>query len=413
MQTFELETRSHILAEEFRAEKLLAFTRLGIMLSVAVAHLLLVAFADVALGALVDAPVILIDAGLIVLSAAFVVDLHLLYHRFRRLYKPWYRYAIATADIALVAGLAFSFVRFQTAVPTAMPLAFLGAFAMVLLFVSTVRFDPFNSLYLGLAYAAVAWVVLDHLEPAFLVAPLVGVFVVSALVAALMAAHTRNTVRKVNQAIFLQRFLPNNFAEQVATDPTIWGIGGQERYVTVLFSDIRGFTQFSEERSPTEVIDYLNHYLDRMIEIVFQHNGTLDKFIGDALMAVFGAPLSSGRDERDAVSAACAMVRAVEEFNDDMRSRGYPPIQIGCGIAAGGVVAGNIGNARRLEYTVLGDTVNVASRLESLNKELGTQILVTERVREAVEGHFRFGRVEQLPVKGRAEPVRVAEVLDG
>jgi adenylate cyclase len=141
--------------------------------------------------------------------------------------------------------------------------------------------------------------------------------------------------------------------------------------------DIRDFTRFSEERRPEEVIDYLNVLYSRFIEIVGRHNGIINKFLGDGFMAVFGAPVSDGRDVSNAVHAALEILDCVEEMN---RKGEIAPTRIGMGLHAGSAVTGNVGSDERKEYTIIGDTVNLASRIEQLNKEYGSSLLVTDAV---------------------------------
>jgi class 3 adenylate cyclase len=411
METIRSATKSYMLNEEFKAEKLLAFIRLGIVVGVAASHLLALVLLELPFSVVMERSVLLIDGILILLAALFVVDLQILYHRMSRMYRPWYRYVMATADIALVAGIAYGLVEYGPFADYSAPVAVLGAFALILVFVSTVRFDPFNSLYLGLAYAVIFVIVEKSIGMEILMLPAAGLFSAGGAIAALLAAHLRSKIRTVNDSLFLTRFLPNNFAEQVTDNPAILDSGGETRYVTVLFTDIRNFTGFSERHSPEQVVEYINEFFNVMVDTVFRRGGTLDKFVGDAVMAVYGAPFSSGQDEHDAVATAVEMVRSLEDLNDRLAERGYPPVRIGCGIASGYVVAGNVGNESRMEYTVLGDTVNLASRLEGLNKRWGSTILVTDRVCRAVEGQFRFGRREQTRIRGREEPVDVAEVL--
>lgn len=149
------------------------------------------------------------------------------------------------------------------------------------------------------------------------------------------------------------------------------------RHVCVMFLDIRDFTRFSEERRPEEVIDYLNVLYSRFIEIVGRHNGIINKFLGDGFMAVFGAPVSDGRDVSNAVHAALEILDCVEEMN---RKGEIAPTRIGMGLHAGSAVTGNVGSDERKEYTIIGDTVNLASRIEQLNKEYGSSLLVTDAV---------------------------------
>jgi len=178
----------------------------------------------------------------------------------------------------------------------------------------------------------------------------------------------------------------------------------QMRSVCVLFLDIRDFTTFSEQRTPQEVVAHLNALFDFMIEIVNRNYGIVNKFLGDGFMAIFGAPLSSGDDVRNAVNAAVELVARV---NAETAAGSVAPTRIGIGLHAGTAVTGTVGSKERREYTIIGDTVNLASRIEQLNKQYGTQILCSEAVRTAIDGAVAHTEVGTVTVKGRREPVRV------
>jgi adenylate cyclase len=187
-------------------------------------------------------------------------------------------------------------------------------------------------------------------------------------------------------------------------------LGGEQREVTVLFSDIRGFTPLAEQLPPQALVALLNRYLTLMTERIHANGGIVDKFIGDGIMAMFGAPVQAPDDPQRAVRAACEMVRALERFNAEQEAAGAPPLKIGVGISTGVVVAGNVGSPGRLNYTVLGDTVNVAARLEGLTKEYGKPIIIGESTARSVAAHFVLRALGEVPVRGRAEALQLYAV---
>ncbi|MDX1502548.1 MAG: adenylate/guanylate cyclase domain-containing protein [Thermoanaerobaculia bacterium] len=185
-------------------------------------------------------------------------------------------------------------------------------------------------------------------------------------------------------------------------------LGGEERVVTVLFSDVRNFTTLCEGRSPREILELLNLYLTRVSAIVEEHGGVVDKYIGDAVMALFGAPLADPDDAGRAVATGLGMRDVLRELNAEFEKRGLPRLGIGVGVNTDMVVAGNMGSETRLNYTVIGDGVNLASRLEGLTKRYGLEVIVSGSTRDAAPG-FVFRELDRVRVKGKAEAVRIYE----
>lgn len=188
------------------------------------------------------------------------------------------------------------------------------------------------------------------------------------------------------------------------------GVGGQNKQVTVFFSDIRGFTAFSENRTPEEVVEMLNEYFQVMVGIINKSGGVVDKFIGDAIMAVWGAPKGTDRDCQNAVRACLDMRLALSKLNETRKARGQGPILIGMGLHTGPVISGTIGSQERMEYTVIGDTVNMTSRIESSTKAFGTDLLVSEAVIEKVGNEFLAELGGSATVKGKTEPLKLFKV---
>ncbi|MBU1001850.1 MAG: GAF domain-containing protein [Proteobacteria bacterium] len=189
-------------------------------------------------------------------------------------------------------------------------------------------------------------------------------------------------------------------------------LGGKSLEATVLFSDIRGFTTLSETLGAEETVSMLNEYFTLMVDVLFEHQGILDKYIGDAIMAVFGTPFATGRDEDNSVTAAVGMMRALYAFNLERVARGKQTINIGIGINTNPVVVGNIGSLRRMDYTVIGDGVNLAARLESACKTYRTNILISEFTRAKLVDSYVMREADRMTVKGKTSAVAVYEVLD-
>jgi adenylate cyclase len=187
-------------------------------------------------------------------------------------------------------------------------------------------------------------------------------------------------------------------------------LSGDRREVSILVSDLRGFTTLSENLPVEAVAAQLNEYFPAMVDAIFAQRGTVDDFIGDGILAVFGAPISDRDHARQAVHAAVAMEEALARLNQGWEARGLPTLRMGIGVHTGVVFAGNVGSPERVKYTVIGDAVNVTARLEGLNKELGTTILLTEETRAELRGLVETRYRGEIPVKGRAEPLRVYEL---
>ena len=209
------------------------------------------------------------------------------------------------------------------------------------------------------------------------------------------------------------RFINKEVAELAMKDEL--ALGGETKDVTVFFSDIRSFTAISEKLTPTEVVEFLNEYMTSMVECVNATHGVVDKFIGDAVMSVWGAPTSAGSPKEDALNcirAALRMRAALMIFNRGRGGDKKPVIRIGCGINSGPVVAGQIGSTQRMEYTVIGDAVNLASRTEALNKPLGTDILITEYTYALVHDRVLVEEMPSVTVKGKEKPLRMFAVIN-
>ncbi len=251
------------------------------------------------------------------------------------------------------------------------------------------RLDPFA------AFTA------DHLELISAVAAQTAVTVET------VKAHKRLAREEVARANY-SRFMPEYVVKQMLDNPDSFKLGGVNQTITVLFADIRGFTSLSERANPEKIVGLLNKYFTAMTDIIFAHGGTLDKYIGDGLMALFGAPTATPSDPVNAVKAAVTMQKRVQMLNGELRAEGFPSVQVGIGLHTGEATVGYIGSDKRSEYTAIGDTVNLAARLEQ--NAMGGQILISEATKMAAGNIFPVTPLTPLSVKNRMQPVELFEL---
>lgn len=244
----------------------------------------------------------------------------------------------------------------------------------------------------------------DHLELISAVAAQTAVTVET------VRAHKRLAREEVARANY-SRFMPEYVVKQLLENPDSFKLGGANQMITVLFADIRGFTAFSENENPEKIVGLLNRYFSAMTEVIFAHGGTLDKYIGDGLMAIFGAPTATPVDAVNAVKAAVAMQNRLTTLNRELRADGYDAVQIGIGLHTGVATIGYVGSEQRSEYTAIGDTVNLASRLEA--DAAGGQILLSEATASASGNIFPVSARAPLLVKNRQQPINLFELKWG
>jgi class 3 adenylate cyclase len=208
-----------------------------------------------------------------------------------------------------------------------------------------------------------------------------------------------------------QYYLDQHVIEQVLQNQELLKLGGEKRELSVLFSDIRGFTSFSEKMAPNEVVQFLNQYFDKMTGMIFQYKGTLDKLIGDAVMCFWGHPIETKDHALRAVLCALEMIQGVEDLRPVLILPGGAKFEIGIGVNTGQMVVGNMGSQSRFSYTVMGDNVNLGSRLESLNKYYGTHILISDSTYEACKNIIFCRELDTIQVKGKSQAVTIYEPM--
>jgi adenylate cyclase len=297
---------------------------------------------------------------------------------------PWAGDARLVAVLLLGGLLAAVLLRFGPAVGLVATLALLG---------------------LLLAAYAAAW-------SRFLVVPMAAPMLTVAGLYALNTAYGFFAATRSKRQItrLFGQYVPPELAAEMSRDPTHYTMEGQSRDMTVLFSDIRGFTNFSEKLPPTELAEVLNAYLSTMTRIVQQHQGTIDKYIGDAIMAFWNAPVDLADHAARAVATALDMQAALPGLNEEFAARGWPEVKIGVGVNSGRMSVGNMGSEFRMSYTVMGDAVNLGSRLEGITKQYGVGILATQPTVDADPLHA-FMKIDVVRVKGKETPVAIYEPL--
>jgi adenylate cyclase len=243
-----------------------------------------------------------------------------------------------------------------------------------------------------------------------LVGPLAAVLFPFAILAIYRGVGEERDSRQTRQ--MFSKYVSKQIVDEILRNPGAVKLGGELKETSILFSDVRGFTALSEKLSAPDVVEILNEYLSAMVDIVIANDGTVDKYVGDAIMAVWGSPLADPQHRRKALRTAVQMMEALGELQKRWKAQGRPPLDIGIGINTGQVVAGNMGHHRyKMDYTVIGDAVNLAARMETANRELNSHILVTASSYEGCEDLVEIVRHPPLRVKGKDLSVDVIEVV--
>jgi adenylate cyclase len=297
--------------------------------------------------------------------------------------------------------------------PGWLTLALMAGFALFSGMV-TVRFSPLNGGLMALALfaaflgASFLLFIGNNLAPAFVPPAASLLFSYAGVVFHRFMTEEREK-RWIKKTF--SHYLSAHVMASILEDPGRLRLGGQRETLTVLFSDIRGFTTISEALNPEEVVELLNEYLGKMVEIVFKYDGTLDKFIGDAVMAFWGAPVPQKDHPRRAVLCAIDMIEELKKLQDKWRAEGKKIIDIGIGVNTGEMVVGNMGSKEKMEYTIIGDNVNLGSRLEGLNKEYKTHIIISDATYQAVSDIVDAKPLGAVKVKGKEKSVEIYEVI--
>ena len=292
-------------------------------------------------------------------------------------------------------------------------LAVVGAWLSTMLLKKTwLRFGAFVLLLAGYLFAVK--LAHDHADTIALGIPPVLAFGVTALVS-FVYDFTHETLEKLRIRRTLEAYVSRDVVREVLDNPESYlnKLGGQRENVALIVTDLRGFTTISEEMDSTQLVAQLNEYLSLMVDDIFSRRGSVDKFIGDAILAVWGHVKSEGpaQDTILALEAALLMKESLRRLNADWSGRGLRTFEMGCGVNFGEVIFGNIGSSRKMEPTVIGDAVNVTSRLEGLTKEYGRDLLVGEAAADLVGDAFRLQFVDRVTLKGKTKPLRVYSVV--
>jgi adenylate cyclase len=338
-----------------------------------------------------------------------------------RLFRPWLLWLFATLDVAL---LTHCLVMLAVANGQALQLALdtpVALLIFVFLAVTAVRHRPLLILYTGGLFIA-TWTAIwlwaayaDAWMPGTLTANLARLAVVGLTTYTLFVAVTRArraSTKAITEA-HLRENLSRYFSPQLVDEIAQTGNAARSfrsQKVAILFVDLRGFTGLAERMPADKVADFLNEYRHRIAEPIARHGGIIDKFIGDGVMAIFGVPEPRGDDARNAVLAGVALVSVIRGWRNERLAEGLPPVEIGIGIHYGDVIAGALGDEHRLEYTVVGDAVNTAARIERLAADLGTPLLVSADVLAVAPGLEQDGQLAApftRLLRGRNQPIRL------
>ncbi|KZN31626.1 adenylate/guanylate cyclase domain-containing protein [Pseudoalteromonas luteoviolacea] len=359
----------------------------------------------------IDWTLIVVDLGTMAMTAVWCIVVAMWARG--KVYKPWLKYVSILFDylIILLITLEMEFLSevghfLHDMHNTEFELMLMSALILFNV-MSAFRQGKLIIYYSTLCCLATGTLILEHSDTARAIELHEQIIILfSGLLAWSISSYITNTYTRLRHRERLLRYLPKKLVSAVETGKVDIEPGGERRNVTVLMADIRRFTSMCEEHEPEVITALLNRYFSAMSTIIFKYDGMIDKFIGDAIMAIFGTPQDEGNSAKNAIEAAKEMLSVLEELNKELIKEGLPALEIGIGIHSGDAIAGNVGSSSCMDYTVIGDTVNVAARIESKTKDLNTPLLVSKVSVEQSELNS-LEKAAEVSLKGRSEPIEV------
>lgn len=321
-------------------------------------------------------------------------------------------YAGVEIHANIVAGILDGSIRHQPSYTAAIELTGLVLIGLLLALLLPALAPLFGLLLVALVFAGTIGINLAFWNQASLVIPLASLLVYCVLTALLQTnyGYFVESRKKRRLSRLFGHYVPPELVDEMDRSLADISVDGESRVMSVLFTDVRGFTTISEGLSPKELKQLMNEFLTPVTRVIHQHRGTIDKYMGDAVMAFWGAPLQDKEHAKNALRAGLAIIATVNELGDEFERRGWPRLKIGVGISTGEMNVGNMGSEFRMAYTVLGDIVNLGSRLEGLTKQYGVDIMVSATTAEAVP-EYLYRELDSVRVKGKDEPVEIFEPL--
>ncbi|MCH2185411.1 adenylate/guanylate cyclase domain-containing protein [Myxococcota bacterium] len=324
--------------------------------------------------------------------------------------RPWLKYVTVSADYMLALVLFVELYRlgfFFARGPEGGAAEFM-ALLVLLNSLSAFRSGGWIILYSTVLGTGAAWLLAQLFTDSTALAIYAPAMVAaSGLLTRLLSKNLTDLFQNLRRRELLMRFLPREVVRGLDAGEISLSLGGVKREATVLLADLRNFTGWAEQQDPNEVVQSLNDYFTAMAGVIWANGGTIDKFMGDAVLAVFGAPVAQIDHATRALAAAQQMHVALAGLNTDRRRRLLPELRMGIALHSGVVLAGNVGSPERMEYTVIGDVVNVTARIEALNKSRGTRILLSETTRASAADTAGLVPLGEVSIRGREEPIRL------
>jgi len=349
---------------------------------------------------------------------------------YTKYFKQYMKYLYILMDIAILSYLMYtgmnSYLQYDIKIiPQLNPLLIYSllytTLTVMFIIINLFRYNPASSIFTGiiclggfavnthllLQNFSQKKIIVSNMETAVIIILFITTVIITTALSALLSYRFRKVLIISKRQHNLQRFLPETVAAEVLKKGDGFNMDGTRQMVTILFADIRNFTSMSEKNEPEDVLAFLNSYLNDMIEVIFRYQGILDKILGDGIMAIYGPPVLMEDSAENALNTAVDMLKKLESFNELRKLKNEDPISIGIGIHTGYVVMGTVGTEKRMDFTAIGDTVNTASRLQTLTKEYNVPIILSETTQKKLNGREGLTDLGITSIRGREQQMNI------